>query len=195
MWLDAIPYAPSLRPDDHAFQDSACVRKGVRTFSSFGTSWTCACGHTVEGEDVAHALGCNRLSGLVQSRHDDTVEVLREFVGRLGFSSRLAPPTANRPKVRWDFHCNLRPGPGHVLGDVSFIHPLATSYPRAAARTRGHAAALWDADKRREYYTDHACPGYACRAISFEALGQISTGAMQLLCEATHATFPHPGHQ
>jgi hypothetical protein len=45
---------------------------GVCTFSSFGNAWTCACGHTVEDDDGAHALGCNRLSGLVQSRHDDT---------------------------------------------------------------------------------------------------------------------------
>jgi hypothetical protein len=62
MWLDAVPYAPSLRLSDQAFQDTARVLMGVRTFSSFGNAWTCACGHTVEGDDVAHALGCNRLS-------------------------------------------------------------------------------------------------------------------------------------
>jgi hypothetical protein len=62
---------------------------GVRTFSSFGNAWTCACGHTVEGDDVAHALGCNQLSGHVQNCHDDTAEVLRDFVGHLGF-----PPAA-----------------------------------------------------------------------------------------------------
>jgi hypothetical protein len=28
----------------------------------------------------------NRLRGLVHSRHDDTAEVLREFIGRVGFS-------------------------------------------------------------------------------------------------------------
>jgi hypothetical protein len=61
----------------------------VHTFSSFGTCWTCSCGHTVEDDDVVHALGCNRLSGLLQSRHghDEMAEVLREFVSRLGFSS------------------------------------------------------------------------------------------------------------
>jgi hypothetical protein len=156
----------------------------------------------VEDDDVAHALGCHRLSGLVQSRHDDTAEVLREFVGRLGFSSsrkgqysRLAPRTTNRPQALWDFHCNLRPGPGHVLADVSFIHPLAAAYLRSAARTPGHAAALGDADKRRDYYADHACPGYAFRALSFETLGRFSPGTMQFLSEATHAAFPQPGHQ
>jgi hypothetical protein len=149
-----------------------------------------------------HALGCNQLSGLVQCRHDDTAEVLREFVGGLGFSSsrdgrysRLAPRTPNRPQDRWDFHCNLRPGPGHVLADVCVIHHLAASNLRSAARTPGHAAALRDADKRRDYYADHACPGYAFRAISFETLGRFSPGAMQFLSGATHAAFLQPGHQ
>jgi hypothetical protein len=63
-----------------------------------------------QGGDVAHALGCNRLSSLVQSRHDDTAEVLREFIGRLGFSSGckgryfwLAPPPRTVPKHGWTF--------------------------------------------------------------------------------------------
>jgi hypothetical protein len=33
------------------------------------------------------------------------------------------------------------------------------------------------------------------RAISFETLAWFSPGAMQFLCEATHAAFPQPGHQ
>jgi hypothetical protein len=36
---------------------------------------------------INYALDCNRLSGLLQSRHDDIAEDLREFVGRLGLSS------------------------------------------------------------------------------------------------------------
>jgi hypothetical protein len=151
---------------------------------------------------VAHALGCNRLSGLVQRRHDDTADALRDFVGRMGFSSsregrysRLAPRTTNRPQARWDLHCHLRPGPGHVLGDISFIHPLASSYVHLAARTPGHAAARRDADKRRDYYADHNCPGYMFRAISFETLGRYSPGAMQFINEVVHAAFPHPGYQ
>jgi hypothetical protein len=104
-------------------------------------------------------------------------------------------PHPNRPRARWDFHCNLRPGPSHVLADVSFIPPLAASYLRSAARTPGHAAALRDADKRRDYYADHACLGYEFRALSFEHLRQFSPGTMQILSEATHAVFPQPGHQ
>jgi hypothetical protein len=100
-----------------------------------------------------------------------------------------------QPQARWDFHCNLRPGPGHVLANVSFIHLLAASYIRSAARTPGHAAALRDADMRWDYFADHNCPEYAFRAISFETLGRFSPGAMQFICEATHAIFPQPGHQ
>jgi hypothetical protein len=168
MWLDAVPYAPSLRLDDQSFQDASRVRMGVRTFSSFGTCWTYSCGHTVENDGVVHALGCNGLSGLVQSCHDETAEVVRKFVGRLGFSSSregrycgLAPRTLHSRQVRWDYHCNLRLGPGHVPADVSFIHPLAASYIRSASRTPGHAAALQDAHKRRDNFADHNCPGYA----------------------------------
>jgi hypothetical protein len=54
-----------------------------------------------------------------------------------------------------DFHCNLSPGPaGHVLADVSLIHPLAAFNIDAAARIPGHAAALRDADRRRDFFAD-----------------------------------------
>jgi hypothetical protein len=82
-----------------------------------------------------------------------------------------------------------------VLADVSFIHPLAASYICSAVRTLGHAAALRDAEKRRDYFADHDCPGFAFRAISFETLGWCSPEAMQFLYEATHTAFPQPGHQ
>jgi hypothetical protein len=144
----------------------------VHTFSSFGTCWTCSCGHNIEEENVVHALGCKWLSGLMQNRHDETADILRERVGRLGFSScqegryfRLAPRTPNLPQARWVCHCNLRPGPGHVLADVSFIHPLAASYTQSAVRTPSHTAALRNANKRQEFLADHDCPGYAFRAI------------------------------
>jgi hypothetical protein len=94
-----------------------------------------------------------------------------------------------------DFENNLRPRPGHVLADVSFIDPLAASYIRSAARTPGHAAAPRDAGKRRDCFADHNCPGYAFRVICFETLGQFSPGAMQFLCEANHDAFPQPGYQ
>jgi hypothetical protein len=72
--------------------------------------------------------------------------------------SRLGPPTTRRPQSRWDFPCNLRSGPGHVLADVSFVWPLAASYLRSAARTTGHAAGHRDAAKCRDYCADHGCP-------------------------------------
>jgi hypothetical protein len=129
----------------------------------------------------------------VQSCHDDIAQVLREFVGRLGFSfshegrySWLPPHTLNRPQARWDSHCNLHPSSGHVLADVSFIL-------RSAARSPGYAAALRDAKKRWYYYEDYPCPGYALCALSFET-GSVRPGDKQFLCEDTHATFPQPGN-
>jgi hypothetical protein len=87
---------------------------------------------------VVHSRGCNRFSALVQSRQDDTAEVLRELVGCLRFSpirgrrySLLAPCTPNRPQARWDFHCILLPGPGHVspTSRSSILSLLRTSDP------------------------------------------------------------------
>jgi hypothetical protein len=103
MWLDAVLYAPPLCLDEQAFQDAARVRMGVCIFSSYGNAWTCACGHTVEDDNVANALS-NWLSGLVQSRHNDTVKALQEFVGHLGYHSakskeltkRLRAPQVNQ---------------------------------------------------------------------------------------------------
>jgi hypothetical protein len=151
---------------------------GVRTFVSFGACWTCSCGHTFEDDDVAHALGCNRLSGLVQSRHDETAEVLREFVGRLGFSScregryswlAPAPPTNPRHAGTFTATCARGLTTFSPTSRSSITWLLSTFVPQPAPP--GHAAALRDADKRREYFVDHSCPGYAFRAISFETLG------------------------
>jgi hypothetical protein len=65
-------------------------------------------------------------------------------------SSRTFCTTLPHPQARWDFHCNLRPGPGRFLTDPqSSIHLLAASYMHSAVRTPGHAAALRDADTRR----------------------------------------------
>jgi hypothetical protein len=49
--------------------------------------------------------------------------------------------------------------------------------------------------KRRKYFADNDCPGYAFRTISFESLERFGPGAMQFHCEATHAALPHSGHQ
>jgi hypothetical protein len=114
---------------------------GVRTFSSFGNARTCACGHTMEDDDVAHALGCNRLSGLVQSRHNGTAEVLREFVGRLGFSSicegqysRLAPRTRTAPRRAGTSTatCALAPAKCSPMSPSFILSLLHTFVPRLA---------------------------------------------------------------
>jgi hypothetical protein len=169
----------------------------VRNFTTMATPWTCACGHHVAEDDVAHALSCSALSGLVQARHDETADCLREYAGRLGFGSsregsymRRGSLTTNRPRARWDLHCHVRPGPGHILADVSFIHPLAQTYLRRAAQEAGSAARLRDSQKVRDYLRDHNCPGHTFRPVSFETLGRYSEGAMQFIREVAHGAFP-----
>jgi hypothetical protein len=66
------------------------------------------------------------------------------------------------------FHCILHPGPGYILADVLFIHPLVASHTHSAARTLGHAAVRSDADKHRDYLADDNCPGYAFCGFPFE---------------------------
>jgi hypothetical protein len=53
------------------------------------------------GDDVAHALGCRSLNSLIIVRHDETTDALREYAGRLGFSSsREGPYIAETPAPR-----------------------------------------------------------------------------------------------
>jgi hypothetical protein len=104
MWLNVIPYAPSLRLADQWFQVAGSVRSGVQSFSSFGTCWTCTCGHTDDNNDDAHALGCNQLSSPFQSCHERAAEVLREFIAwasaqaTRGDNPRLRPAPLIVPK-------------------------------------------------------------------------------------------------
>jgi hypothetical protein len=117
-----------LRLDDLLFQDNARIRLGVLTFTTMSQAWHCTCGQLIDGGDVAYAVGCRSLNSLIIAGHDETADAL-QYAGRLGFSSSRDVPhmrrgsrTTNRPRARWDFHCHIRPGLGHVLGDVSFIH-------------------------------------------------------------------------
>jgi hypothetical protein len=58
---------------------------------------------------------------------------------------RNAAP-ANREDILAVLHCGL------VVADVPVLHPAATSYSRAAARTAGAAASCRDALKQRQYH-------------------------------------------
>jgi hypothetical protein len=102
MWLDAAHSAASLRLDDQSFKDAGRVHRGC-AHAPLAAKAGGACGHTIDDSIVAHTLGCNRLSDLVQSGNDDTAEVLRELIGCLGYSSsregwysRLTPRTPTR---------------------------------------------------------------------------------------------------
>jgi hypothetical protein len=139
MWLDVIPYAPSLRLADQWFQEAGSVRSGGQSFSSFGTCWTCTCGHTDEKSDDAHALGCNQLSSPVKSCHERAAAVLREFVGlgvglsQEGRQSPLAPSIPDHPQVllelsmqptpwKWPRSRRYLVHPSRLLG--AFVSPL-----------------------------------------------------------------------
>jgi hypothetical protein len=99
---------------------------------------------------------------------------------------RLGSGTTNRPRARRAFHCHIRPGSGHVLGDVSFIHLLAPSYVRRSAQQAGSAAQSRDQDKLQEYLRDPKCPGHTFRPIYFESLGRFIDGAMTSIPRAAN---------
>jgi hypothetical protein len=166
-WLDTLPVVPSSRLNDQAFQDDARIRLWVRKFTTMLRSWHC-CGQLVDGDDVAHALGCCKLNSLIINRHDETADAPRQYVSGLGFSSSREDPyiprtshTTNRPTARWDFHCHVRPGPGHILGNVSFILPLAPSFVHHSARQASCTAWHQDQETLHEYLLDHDCPGHS----------------------------------
>ena len=72
MWLETLPVAPPLHLSDQAFKDNARIRLGVKAFTTTHEPWLCTCGQRITDDDVAHALSCSKLAGLVQGRHDDT---------------------------------------------------------------------------------------------------------------------------
>jgi hypothetical protein len=121
---------------------------GAHTFSSFCTCWTCSCGHTVENDDVVHALGYNRLIGLVQSRHDETTEVLCEFVGRLGFTATCAPglvtfSQTSCSSITWPLP-TFAPPLAPLAMPLLFVMPKSavTTLPTSAARDMHSARSL-----------------------------------------------------
>jgi hypothetical protein len=80
---------------------------------------------------------------------------------------------------------------GLVVADVSIVHPAATSYSRAAARTVGAAAASRDALKRRQYHAGGLPVALSFYPLSVESYGRFGSGAMQFrnaLAEAALAS-------
>jgi hypothetical protein len=98
--------------------------------------------------------------------------------------------TTDRPLARWDFHCHIRPGPGHILGGVSFIHPLAPSYAHRSAQQAGGAARSRNQEKLNEYLREHNCPGHTFRPISFDSLGRFIDGTMAVIPKVAHGACP-----
>jgi hypothetical protein len=66
-----------------------------------------------------------------------------------------------------------------VVGDVSVIHPAATSFAVGAVRTPGFAAAARDASKRRAYRQVSSALPFV--PISVESFGRLGARALTLL--------------
>jgi hypothetical protein len=64
---------------------------------------------------------------------------------------------------------------------VAVVHPAATSYSRAAARTAGAAAASRDALKRRQYHAGGLPAALSFYPVSEESFGRFGDSAMQFL--------------
>jgi hypothetical protein len=71
-------------------------------------------------------LGYRLLNSIIIAWQDETTDALREHNGRFRFTSSHEGPymrrgscTTNSPRACWDLQCFIRPGPGHILGDVS----------------------------------------------------------------------------
>jgi hypothetical protein len=113
---------------------------------------------------------------------------------KMGDTLGLHPAPLTAPRHARAFTATCAPGLATLLlTSCSSIPYALTTFILPTAPWQ--ASALWDADKRQDYFTQHNCPGYACRAICFDNLGRFSPGAMQLRCEANLTALPEPGHQ
>jgi hypothetical protein len=68
------------------------------------------CGHVIEDNDFTHNSGCSQLSRVVQSSYDDTANLPKGCVGRLGSSAtfegqytRLVPCISRCPQACSEF--------------------------------------------------------------------------------------------
>jgi hypothetical protein len=144
-WLDTLPVVPSLRLDDQSFQDNARIRLKVRNFTTMSEAWYCFCA-SCSRLRCGTCLRCQSLNSLIIVLDDETADDRGECVGRLGFSSsreglhmhmhmhmHLRSCINHRPMACCDFHCHVQPGPSHIMGDVSYIHPFAPSCANRSA--------------------------------------------------------------
>jgi hypothetical protein len=114
-------------------------------------------GHPVEDVFVMNALGWNQISGLAQSRYEDTADVLGAFprdpLGRfssLFFFLFLFPfslvanvhvPRVPKPRsrARWYLHCTLCSVPVHLVADVSCVFGCSPGrFPPRPRSSLGH---------------------------------------------------------
>jgi hypothetical protein len=80
-----------------------------------------------------------------------------------------------------------------VVADVSVVHPAATSYSRAAARTASGAAASRDALKRRQYHAGGPPAALSFLPLSLETYGHLGVSVMQVLNALAEAALASSG--
>jgi hypothetical protein len=168
MWLDAVPTPPPF----------AWATKPSRTSPAFAWESAHSCPWATHGRALAIILWKTTMlrmpsaaTGLVDSCTADMM--------RPGGAAQIRRPPGIFLQTRGAVFSASSPHPEPPPGALGLpLQPMrwprpracrcllhyspAASYLRSAARTPGHAAAFRDADKRREYYAHHACPGYAC---------------------------------
>jgi hypothetical protein len=113
------------------------------------------CGCYIKGNDIDHAMSCNRLSGSRSRRHDHWKEALSRISARSSYTEpSYASAGVAAPGCRWaraDIEVALPSPHGGArvtsLLDVSMIHRRFPTHVAAASQTRGTAAALRDRSK------------------------------------------------
>jgi hypothetical protein len=111
--------------------------------------WHCGCGQLVDSNNAAQAL---RLLGFPVAEQPSTMRhqtpctsvrrrPLRAFLSREVPHMHWCSSTTNTPRARGNFNCRVRSAAGGTLGDVSCVHPLASSHMHHEG-TRGRPVAL-----------------------------------------------------
>lgn len=192
IWLETLPTAESLTLKNGDWIASMRLRLGLGHMPANAPGVKCSCGWRIEASDTDHHMTCKKsTSGPMTLRHDILLAIVRRIAARAGVATSAEPKLHRlhrastgsaalraRPESRGDILFVL---PEAVtVGDISVVHPAASTYVLGASRTDGSAAAARDRLKRDRYQTADPT-GYAFTPISVESFGRLGKPAMELL--------------
>jgi hypothetical protein len=187
MWIDALPVAPTLQLSDADFIFAGRHRLGAAYMPANAPAVQCFCKEQVQTGNKDHPMTCDTISGVRTMRHNIITDTWRRSAARAGVATSAEPhlrPLRDRRDRsgndgdRGDILLALRSA--LTIADVSVIHPAASTYVAAAARTTGSAAAVRDRHKQARYDRGDA-GGYAFVPLSVETYGRMGAPAMKLL--------------